>query len=303
MHPPTLNELPSPPPGKTGWPWTEASRKLADIRFDGTLWPRLSIVTASYNQGRFLEETLRSVILQGYPGLEYVVLDGGSQDESVEILEKYSPFLDYWHSKRDEGQSVAITHGLQMASGEIVAWINSDDVYLPDVFGHIAGLFDKEAIQAVYGRASFIDKEGKIIEEYQAGPLPSDWRRFRYWRGWPIPQPTVFMRRGLLEQYGYLDASLHYAMDYELLIRLSCHIKLEFLDVPLANYRIHPNSKTGDWSISQVFFYRESLRVNQKYAPWHLPQNWRLWLEWFIHTSMWYIKNFLRPLLKWWKNV
>jgi glycosyltransferase involved in cell wall biosynthesis len=302
MSKPAIIELPIPSTSKKGWPWTDASPMLAETMPDGSLWPRISIVTPSYNQTQFLEETIRSVLMQGYPNLEFLVLDGGSQDDSLEILEKYSPFLSYWHSQKDKGQSDAINQGLRMATGDIVAWINSDDTYLPGVFERIVTLFDRKDMQVVYGCAYFIDEESKIVGEYPAGPIHSDWRRFRYWRGWPIPQPTVFVRRGLLEQFGYLDTSLHYALDYDLLIRLSCHMKLYFLDTPLANYRIHTHSKTGEWAKSQELFYREDMRVNLRYAPWYLLENWRLWVEWLIHVSMWHTKKGLRPLVKWCRN-
>jgi glycosyltransferase involved in cell wall biosynthesis len=302
MAKPAIVELPIPSTSKTGWPWTESSPTLAVTRPDGSPWPRLSIVTPSYNQGQFLEETIRSVLMQGYPNLEFLVLDGSSQDNSLEILKKYSPFLSYWHSRKDKGQSDAINQGLRMATGDIVAWINSDDTYLSGVFERIVTQFDLRDTQVVYGRAYFIDEESKIVGEYPAGPIHSDWRRFRYWRGWPIPQPTVFLRRKLFEKFGYLDTALHYGLDYDLFIRLSCNLKFDYLDIPLANYRIHSHSKTGEWAKSQVFFYRETLRVNQRYAPWFLPENWRLWVEWFIHVSIRYVKKVLHPLVKWWKN-
>ena len=115
MQCPTLSELPSPPPGKTGWPWTEESRRLSSQTPDGRPWPRISVVTPSFNQGKFIEETIRSVLLQGYPNLEYFVFDGGSTDNSVEIIKKYSPWLTYWVSERDNGQSDAINRGLKMS--------------------------------------------------------------------------------------------------------------------------------------------------------------------------------------------
>ena len=294
MHCPELKALPLPQL-RTGWPWTEASPPLADTLPDGSNWPRISIVTPSYNQAPFLEETIRSVLLQGYPNLEYILLDGGSQDGSLEIVEKYSQFLSYWHSKKDNGQSDAINKGMRMATGEIVTWLNSDDTYLPGVFGNIVKCFSMDKVQLVYGCAHFINDKSEIIGEYPAAPLMSNWQRYRYWRGWPIPQPTVFMRSGLLEQYGYLDTSLHYALDYELLIRLSQHVKFEFLDAPLANYRIHLSSKTADWSKSQALFFREDLRVNLRYAPWYQIKNWPLWFEWLIHSLKNIIKQFIVP--------
>jgi glycosyltransferase involved in cell wall biosynthesis len=296
---PTRENLPSPPADRIGWPWSDNYLPLGAPCPDTAIWPRISIVTPSFNQGQFLEETIRSVLLQGYPNLEYLVIDGGSHDNSREILQKYSSFLSYWHSRGDEGQADAINQGLRMATGDIVAWINSDDYYLPGVFERIADQFVQKDIQIIYGRAVFVDEGGKFIEEYPAEPLPLDWRRFRYWRGWPIPQPTVFMHRGLLEQFGFLDPSLHYALDYDLLIRLSCHIKLDFLDVLMANYRIHSHSKTGNWVDSQELFYLENVCVNRRYAPWYLPGNWRLWFEWLFHFLIWQSKKRIRSFVKW----
>src|SRR5213592_2149932 len=126
---PCLVDLPAPPWGKSGWPWTVESPQLTDTRPDGYPWPRISIVTPSYNQGQFIEETIRSVLLQGYPNLEYIVIDGGSTDESIAILRKYEKWIAHWVSERDKGQSEAINKGFAQATGEIFAWLNSDDVY------------------------------------------------------------------------------------------------------------------------------------------------------------------------------
>jgi len=129
MRCPTLYDLPPPPPGKRGWPWTEASVELPDPMPDGQEWPRVSIVTPSYQQGPFIEETIRSVLLQGYPNLEYIVIDGGSTDETVAILRKYEKWIAYWVSEADKGQSEAINKGFAKASGDLFGWLNSDDVY------------------------------------------------------------------------------------------------------------------------------------------------------------------------------
>lgn len=131
MHSPTLKELPPPPPNKTGWPWTAAASPLSDQVEDGVEWPRISIVTPSYNQGQFLEETIRSILLQGYPNLEYIIIDGGSTDNSLEIIKKYEPWLTYWVSEPDKGPASAINKGLQKCTGEWFNWINSDDLLLP----------------------------------------------------------------------------------------------------------------------------------------------------------------------------
>jgi len=120
MRCPRLKDLPSPPHGKKGWPWTEETPPLPDTMPDGRPWPRISIVTPSYNQAEFIEETIRSVLLQGYPDIEYIIIDGGSTDGSVKIIKKYEPWLTYWVSEPDRGQSHAINKGMKRATGEIL---------------------------------------------------------------------------------------------------------------------------------------------------------------------------------------
>src|SRR5438270_3751687 len=142
---PTLAELP-PPAGKTGWPWTEETPALPPARPDGSAWPRISIVTPSYNQGEFIEETIRSVLLQGYPDLEYFVLDGGSTDASTGVIGKYERWLTWWLSERDAGQADAINNGLQKSSGELFNWINSDDALLPGALFRLAVAYRGNAV-------------------------------------------------------------------------------------------------------------------------------------------------------------
>ncbi len=127
MSCPTLADLPSPPSNQTGWMWNEESSQLPENMPDGHQLPRITIVTPSYNQGQFLEATIRSVLLQGYPNLEYIIIDGGSSDNSVEIIRKYEPWLAYWVSEKDRGQAHAINKGFAHATGSIYAYLNSDD--------------------------------------------------------------------------------------------------------------------------------------------------------------------------------
>jgi glycosyltransferase involved in cell wall biosynthesis len=155
MRSPTLADLPAPPPGKTGWPWTVETKQLSAVRSDGSLWPRISIVTPSYNQGQFIEETIRSVLLQGYPDLDYVVIDGGSSDESVDIIRKYQPWLSYWVSEKDRGQAHAINKGFARGTGSLGAYLNSDDTYLPGALHYVADSSSRLEWDLLIGRSAF----------------------------------------------------------------------------------------------------------------------------------------------------
>ncbi len=140
MQCPNLAQLP-PVPDREGWPWTEETPQLPERMADGSPWPCISVVTPSYNQGQYIEETIRSVLLQGYPNLEYIVMDGGSSDNSLEIIQRYSPWLTYWTSERDEGQADAINKGFERANGKLIAWLNSDDIYYPGTVASSARAF------------------------------------------------------------------------------------------------------------------------------------------------------------------
>ena len=156
-----LVDLAPPPRDKTGWPWTRESPRAADTLPDGSAWPKISIVTPSYNQGQFIEETIRSVLLQGYPNLEYIVIDGGSTDGTVDILRKYERHIDFWVSERDKGQAAAINKGFARASGEILAWLNSDDTYQMGVFAQVAELFcQRPDVEVISGRCRLYYEDG-----------------------------------------------------------------------------------------------------------------------------------------------
>ena len=135
----SLQALPAPSSGKTGWPWTVCTSGPDCSSISHC--PTISIITPSFNQGQFIEETIRSVLLQGYPKLEYIIIDGGSTDETVAIIKKYEPWLTYWVSEVDRGQPHAINKGIAMATGDILAWINSDDIYLPGLLDKVARFY------------------------------------------------------------------------------------------------------------------------------------------------------------------
>lgn len=184
--------------------------------------PIVSIVTPSFQQVAYLEACLQSVFLQDYQPLEYLVVDGGSSDGSLEIIHKYANQLTWWISEPDQGQADAINKGFRRASGEIVAWLNSDDLYLPGVISAAVELFEKNPdVSVVYGDAVSADCQGRLLNELRFDTWGiADFLQFKI-----ICQPAVFMRRSALEKVGYLDTSYHFFLDHQLWIRLAREYK------------------------------------------------------------------------------
>jgi glycosyltransferase involved in cell wall biosynthesis len=239
---PGIEDLPSPPSGKTGWPWTE---DCCPLPVEGSLqhrWPLLSIITPSFNQGRFLEETIRSVLLQGYPHLQYIIVDGGSTDGTVEVIERYSSWVSSWVSEPDGGQAEAINKGFRRASGDIVAWINSDDTYPRDaVVQAVTFLMENPSCDLVYGHCNMVDERGWTLWTWLSGVFGV---QRQLCEGNIIPQPTVFLRRSVLERAGLLSEGLHYAFDVEFWLRVALVAEIHNLPRILANFRFHPSSKS-----------------------------------------------------------
>ena len=264
MKCPTLKELPPPPPGKTGWPWTEESHPQQQMTAapEGAYAPRISIITPSYNQGQFIEETIRSVLLQGYSNLEYLIVDGGSSDQTTEVIRKYEPWLNYWVSERDRGQSHAINKGLTRITGTLWGWINSDDLLLPNTLPLLAGAH-RQAPQALLAGDVIDFREDppqRVLVrqgELELRKFVEFWTRQRQWH-----QPGIFFPTATLEQVGLLDESLRYLFDYDFLCRLLAVTSVRYLERPVAAFRLHPESKT----ISQGdLFMLELCRISQRY--------------------------------------
>lgn len=216
---------------------------------------KISIVTPSFNQGRFLERTLKSVIDQNYPSVEHIVYDGGSSDESVTLLKKYDAHLAHWKSEVDRGQTDAVNKGLYHATGEVVGWLNSDDIYYPGAFEAVIAHFTSHPdSNFVFGMADHIDVDDNVIEPYYT----ENWSYERLKQLCFICQPAVFFRRTVLEKYGFLDESLNYCMDYEYWLRCGAHEKFAYLKSPLAGSRIYPENKTIG---SKVYVIREILEM------------------------------------------
>ncbi len=204
--------------------------------------PLVSIVTPSFNQARFLEETIRSVLAQDYPRLEYLIVDGGSTDGSVEIIRRYADRLTWWVSEPDQGQTDAINKGFARARGEILAWLNSDDTYEPHAVREaVAFLQAHPEVGLVYGDANYIDEHGHVMGRFPAAQ--TDYARLR--RGYVhIPQQAAFFRAALWRQVGPLDPSFYFAMDYDLWVRLAKISEIRYVPRLWANFRIHGDAKT-----------------------------------------------------------
>jgi glycosyltransferase involved in cell wall biosynthesis len=225
-----------------GWPWTEESEQPRDIMPDGRLWPLVSIVTPSYNQAPFIEETIRSVLLQGYPNLEYIIIDGYSTDGTVAIIEKYYNWLAYWASEPDGGQSEAINKGWGHCKGEIFAWINSDDSYCLNAIRLAVEGFRTDSIDLVYGDCNCVD-----VNSSRLGILRNRRFNLKYQMTGRnlILQPASFFKHKILEKVGGLDVNLHYVMDYDLWVRMllaGCNVK--YIPFVLSNYRVHDTAKS-----------------------------------------------------------
>jgi len=236
--------LPAPPSGKRGWPWSENDPFDSNILLsDETGWPKVSIVTPSYNQAQYLEMTIRSVLLQGYPNLEYWIIDGGSMDGSVEIIKKYEPWLSGWVSEKDEGQSDAINKGLLRSTGEILGWLNSDDCYLQGCLEATVKEFLKQPHAGmIYGNVEIIDENGRLLGFFPWKPYSLEGQVAQRMT---IPQPAAFWSREVMNKIGVLRKDLHYAMDYEYWIRVGRSFKIVGLKKPMAQFRQTTASKGG----------------------------------------------------------
>lgn len=273
----TLEDLPPPSLDKSGWPWTEQSQPLPDRMPDGSEWPRISIVTPNYNQGQFLEETIRSVLLQGYPNLEYIIIDGGSTDNSVEIIKKYEPYMAYWVSERDRGQSHGINKGFERCTGDYIAWMNSSDCYMPNALRDTFIETKECQPDLIYG-CSYIGhslNEKQVIDGKGTKFFSLKYLlRFFYSIEYIIPSQSIFISKKVLKKVGLLNENLHYWMDLDWLARIALEKPLFYRNQkPICFYRIHNDAKTVVANKSAMNPHREEgITIAHNYAK-HLPSS------------------------------
>jgi glycosyltransferase involved in cell wall biosynthesis len=299
----TIPELPPAPIGLDSWPWRGEVDDLLDgpDGFDAYDPPKISVITPSYNQAGFIEQTIRSVLLQRYPNLEYIVIDGGSSDGSVEIIRKYEPWLAYWVSEPDKGQSHAINKGFERATGDVLCWLNSDDYYLPNALLRVGPTLAKGAGNyAVAGHCLKVYQDGRPAALLE-GRYENRRRLLQFWKGYQMHQPAIFWRREVFEKVGRLDETLHLIMDFDYWVRIAAHFDFVNLDCVLVGCNYHAEAKTGDE-------YRQYHADLKKYASRYWGSKlstefWRLRLSMLNHFTLQPVKKkaaaLIRQMIRW----
>ena len=253
----TPRELPPPPVGRVGWPWSAPANPGA---WDGRQGPRITLVTPSLNQAPYLEQTIRSVLLQGYSNLEYFILDGGSTDGSVDIIRRYEPWLAGWSSAPDRGQAAAINSGWSRGTGELFGWLNSDDLLAPGALQAVADCSTRHPTGGMlYGNLRMIDAAGTRIGEetyntFDFADLIADVR-------W-LSQPGSFVHGRVLDAIGMLDEQLQFMMDFDLCLRAALATEIVHVPAELAWFRRHELSKTASQSATAA---REIIHVYDRF--------------------------------------
>jgi glycosyltransferase involved in cell wall biosynthesis len=261
-----------------------------------THFPKISVISPSYNQAQYLETTIRSVLNQEYPSLEYIIIDGGSTDGSADIIRRYSSHFSYWVSEKDNGQSHAINKGFAKASGEIMCWLNSDDYFEHDTLSFVADYFTANpGVDVLCGGKHNVDAEGNIVETFK-GHYTGRRQLASYWRGYKMHQPSIFWRRRVYEQIGDLDERLHLTMDFDYWLRMSRKFELRSVDRALSYATIHPQQKTGD---NFAGYKRAQLRDVMRYYGSPLTRrDWDIRMRLYAYLPEYLAKTMVKMMLR-----
>lgn len=253
---------------------------MVEENFEMTTWPKISIITPSFNQGGFIEETIRSVILQNYPDFEYFIVDGGSTDNTIDTIKKYEKSITKWVSEKDEGQSDALNKAFNWCTGDLICWINSDDFFYPGAFMKIAEKYltcNTKETSIITGNTINIDRDSNPFthstKSYFPFNTPADLTLIDHSK-WYLPQPSsFFLRAKIIETGFFVRKDLHYQMDRDIIYRLLKIGKLVLVDEDIATYRVHEESKTtgGKHVFDSTFetlktfaFYRTGIAVEDR---------------------------------------
>ncbi len=256
----------------------------------------VSIVTPSYNQAHFLEATIRSVLEQDYPHIEYIICDGGSTDGSVDIIRKYAARLAWWCSEKDGGQSAAINKGWRRANGLLWSYLNSDDLLLPGAVNAVVEAFKKHPESGIiHGDWTYIDQAGHTTGQGY-GASCNFQRLLNRGQDPYVAQPASFYKADLIQRVGWLDENLHLSMDYDLLLRLAQSAPMLYLPRSLASFRVHTLAKT---SSSADRHWQESFLVQRRYGGRYLviPR-----LKYWRYRSLAMMPHGLQRFIRRWRN-
>jgi glycosyltransferase involved in cell wall biosynthesis len=242
-------------------------------------WPKISVVTPSFNQGLYIEATIRSVLDQGYPNLEYIIIDGGSADGTVEIIERYSEYLSYWVSEPDEGQTDALIKGFDRSTGEIMCWLCSDDLFEAKTLYEVTETFDENPDwQVVYGDSFWIDADDRPIRfKKEIGFNRFIWMYDHNY----LPQPSTFWRRGIYERVGGLDPRMKLAMDGDLWARFAEHTTPHHIPRAWSRMRYYPEQKNVRLRATSD---EEDALIRSRYLSDEPPLIRRM--KWFVAKAM-----------------
>lgn len=285
-----INVLPTPRSKLYGWPWTNDYSNLEKFmvplqrEYEIHSYPKISIVIPSFNNGPYLEESIRSILLQNYPDLELIIIDGGSSDDSIHIIKKYEPWIDYWVSEPDKGQSNAINKGLEKATGQLFNWHNADDVLMPNCLKVAAEEFIKNKdLSYVFGYLIVIDENSNLVSVNNkhpilnmSGSILSPSTAISNLKAGC--QPGCLMNRQLVQDAGGIDENLVYAMDLDITIRINLLKPSYYLNIPQVLFRVHPGSKSSRMDIERAndrliiarkIFKNKNLPSDIKKIKWH----------------------------------